>query len=154
MARKSVTTESLVKRVEVLSTLTKTPLSVLMGAGGLQLQRDDTRELLGPRGTKTVVIEYVQAMIDGIALFEPAVMVSDVLTEEDLEAALQAVLADAAAEATPAPDAFGHRPPAPLKPYTETPEPAPFVPDQSAIDELDALLDGIDGLDLERGISD
>lgn len=154
MARKSVKTSDLLKRVQVLGTLTRTPMTVLMGDGGLQLQRTDTQEMLGPRGTKTDVIGYVQAMIDGIALFEPAVLVSETLTQEDLDAALQSVLADAAAEATPASSPLGHRPPAPMVPYVEPAEVSVFVPNQADVDELDALLDGITDLDLTRGISD
>lgn len=154
MAKARAKTEDLVKRVETLSSLVKTPLAVVMGQGGIQLQRTDTYELLGPRTTKRGVIDYVEAMIDGISLFEPSVLSCPTLTDEDLEAGLQEVLEKAASEATPEPSALGHRPPMPMKPYVEPAPASEFTPNQSDIDELDLLLDGITDLDLERGISD
>lgn len=154
MAKARAKTEDIVKRVETLSSLVKTPLAVVMGQGGIQLQRTDTHELLGPRTTKRGLIDYVDAMIDGIVMFEPAVLSCPTLTQEDLDLGLQEVLDQALADATPEPSPLGHRPPMPMKPYVEPAPASEFTPNQSDIDELDLLLDGITELDLERGISD
>ena len=154
MAKTRVKTEDLVKRIETLSSFVKVPLTAVVGPGGMQLQRVDTYELLGPRTTKRGLIDYVEAMIDGVILFEPAVLSCPSLTQEDLDNLLEGVLEEAQREATPAPSAMGHRPPAPLKPYVEPTAAPALVPNQDHIDELDALLDGITELDLARGISD
>ena len=152
MAKTRAKTEDLVKRIETLSSFVKVPLTAVVGSGGMQLQRVDTYELLGPRTTKRGLLDYVEAMIDGVILFEPAVLSCPSLTQEDLDNLLEGVLEDAQREATPAPSALGHRPPAPLKPYVEPAAAPELTPNQDHIDDLDALLDGVTELDLQHDI--
>jgi hypothetical protein len=152
----SVKTVELLKRLQTLNSyLRVAQVEITVGVGGMQLRRTDTQEPIGVLGTKKELLTYVDAMISAICMFEPGVMASDELTEEDLDHALALVLSEeaAAAETRPA-DIFSKRPPAPLAVVTEEPVDTERPFDHSFKDELDLLLDSLSEMELEHGISD